>query len=67
MSGISIEKLPAIIICDDKIIMDDILFFSDHIPSLLPYFFCISQVFTKYSLLFKFSKFDPFRQWEEFV
>ena len=67
MSGISIGNSPAIIICDDKSIMDNMLFFSDHIPSLLSYFSCISQVFTKYSILFKFSKFDSFRQSEEFI
>ena len=48
--------LPSTLICDDKIIMDDILPYSDHSPTLLHYFSCIAQVFTKDRLSFKLSK-----------
>ena len=55
-NSISTVNLPATIICDDKIIMDDILLFPNHDTTLIRYFSCISQVFTKYTLSFKLSK-----------
>ena len=50
------EHAPNIIVCDDKIVIDDILLYSNHIPTLLHYFFCVAKVFTKFRLSFKLSK-----------
>ena len=61
------SPLPSTLICDEKIIMDDILLYSNHIPSLIHYFACIAQVFTKYRLSFKLSKCDFFKLRVEFV
>ena len=47
--------VPITLICDGKIIIYDILLFSNHMPSILHYFSCVAQVFTKYRLLFKLS------------
>ena len=41
------------IVCNDKIIIDDILLYSNHINTLIHYFSCVSQVFTVYCLSFK--------------
>ena len=57
-NSISIVNSSATIICDNKIIMDDVLLFSNHDPTFLYYFSCIFQVFTKYMSSFKFSKCD---------
>ena len=57
-NSISIINPPTTIICDDKFIMNDILLFSNHNPTLLHYFSCIFQVFTKYRLSSKLSKCD---------
>ena len=46
------------IFCDSKKIIDDKLFFSNHIPTLFYYFSCVAQVFTKYLLSFKLNKYD---------
>ena len=48
------------IFCDSKTIIDDTLIFSNHIPTLLHYFSCVAQVFTKYRFSFKLSKCDFF-------
>ena len=48
------------IFCDNKTIIDDTLIFSNHIPTLFHYFSCVAQVFTKYRLLIKLSKYDFF-------
>ena len=44
---ISLTKSPAKVICNDHIIIDDILLFSTHTPTLLYYFSCVTRVFTK--------------------
>ena len=59
-SSISIVNPPATIICDNEIIMDDILLFPKHDTTVIHYFSCISQVFTMYMLLFKLYKYDFF-------
>ena len=46
------------VICNDKIVIDDILLYSNHNPTLLQYFSCITTVFVKYRLSFKLSKYD---------
>ena len=60
--------LPTIeIMCDDKIIIDDILLYSNHVPTFLNYFSCVAQVFTKYRLSFKLTKCDFFKKRFEVV
>ena len=54
---INLSNSPTIIICNDRIIIDDI-FFSNHIPTLLLLFSCVAQVFTKFRISFKLSKCD---------
>ena len=44
------------IICNDKIIIDGIFLYSNHVLTLLHYFSCIVQVLTKYHLSFKLTK-----------
>ena len=66
-STMSISNLPSTLIYDDKIIMDDILLYSNHISTLFHYFSCIVQVFTKYWLSFKLSKCDFFKPRVKFV
>ena len=46
------------IFCDIKSTIDNILILSNHIPTLLHYFSCVAQVFTKYRLSFKLRKCD---------
>ena len=58
---------PSTIICNDRIIIDDILLFSNHIPTLLHYFSCVAQVFTKFRLSFKLSKCDFLKGRVEYV
>ena len=55
---IKLSDSPSTIICNNRIIIDDILLFSNHTPILLHYFSCIAQVFTKFRLSFKLSKYD---------
>ena len=50
------EHSPETIVCDDKIVIDEILLYSNHIPTLLHYFSCVAKVFTKFRLSFKLSK-----------
>ena len=54
---IKLSDSPSTIICNDLIIIDDIFLFSNHTPTLLYYFSCVAQVFTKYRLSFKLSKY----------
>ena len=58
--AISCDNVPNTLICNDKIIIDDILLYSNHVPSLFYYLSCVIQVFTKYRLSFKLTKFDFF-------
>ena len=44
------------IICNYKIIINDILLYSNHVNTLLQYFSCVVQAFTKYRLSFKLTK-----------
>ena len=44
------------IICNYTIIIDDILLYSNHVNTLLQYFSCVVQAFTKYRLSFKLTK-----------
>ena len=55
---INLSNSPTNIVCDDRIIIDDILLFSNHITILLHYFSCVAQVFTKFRLSFKLGKCD---------
>ena len=55
------------IFCDIKTIIDDTLIFSNHIPTFLYYCSCVAQVFTKYRLSFKLSKWDFFLSCVEYV
>ena len=53
--------------CNNKTIIDNIFFYFNNIPTLLHYFFCVSQVFTKYRLSFKLAKQDLFLLRTEYV
>ena len=53
--------------CDDKIVIDDILLYYNHAPTLLYYFSCVAQVFTKYRLSFKVTKCKFFKKRVVFV
>ena len=48
-----LNSAPVSIVYNDKIIIDDILLYSNHINTLIHYFSCVSQVFTVYCLSFK--------------
>ena len=60
-------RRPSTLIYNDKIIIDDGLLYSNHVPSLLHYFSCVIQLFTKYRLSFKLTKCDFFKPRVEFV
>ena len=64
---ISCDNVSNTLICNDKIIIDDGLLYSNHVPSLLHYFSCVIQLFTKYRLSFKLKKCDFFKPRVEFV
>ena len=64
---ISCDNVSNTLICNDKIIIDDGLLYSNHVPSLLHYFSCVIQLFTKYRLSFKLTKCDFFKPRVEFV
>ena len=64
---ISLSNSPAKVICNDSIIIDDALLFSNHTPTLLYYFSRVARVFTKYRLSFKLSKCDFFKDRVEYV
>ena len=58
---IHLDSTPVTIICNDKIIIDDILLYSNNVNTLIYYFSCVAQVFTKYRLSFKLTKCDFFQ------
>lgn len=58
---IILDSSPFIIICDDIIIINDILIFSNHVPTIFHYFACITRVLFKYRLSFKSSKCEFFK------
>ena len=64
---IAMNKSPPHIICVYRIIIDDILLFSIHVPIILHYYSCVVRVFTKYRLSFKLSKYDLFQSRVEYV
>ena len=64
---ILLDSAPVAIICNDKIVIDDILLYSNNVNTLIHYFSCVAQVFTKYHLSFKLTKCDFFKPWVEFV
>ena len=55
---IHLDSSPVTIICNDKIIIDNILLYSNNINTLIHYFSCVDQVCTKYRLSFKLTKCD---------
>ena len=65
--SIKISDSPSTIIWNDRIIIDDILLFSNHILTLLHRFSCVAQVFTKVLLSFKLSKCDFLKDRVEYV
>ena len=62
-----VENAPITIIYDDKIVIDDILLYSNPIPTLLHYFSCVAKVFTKFRLSFNHSKCDFLKSRVKFV
>lgn len=50
------DTIVVTVFCNRKIIIDDILFYSNYISIFLHYFSFAAQVFTKYRLSFKVSK-----------
>ena len=54
-------------ICNDKIIIDDVLLYSNHILALFHYVSYVGQAFTKYRLSFKLTKCDFFKPHIGFV
>ena len=66
-STIPIDTSLFTLFCDEKIVMDNILLFYNHIPIRIDYFSCIAQVFTKFRLSFKLSKCEFFKHSAEFV
>ena len=59
---ISFDQSLSNVIYDDRIIIDDIQYFYYHILTILYYFFCTAQVFTKYGMSFKLSKCQNFKR-----
>ena len=53
---IILDNSPSTGICDNIIIIDDVLLFYNHLLNILYYFSCVARVFTKYKLLFKLNK-----------
>ena len=64
---INISNSPTIIICNDRIIIDDIFLFSNHIPTLLLFLSCVAQVFTTFRISFKLSKCNFLKDRVEYV
>ena len=64
---IKLSDSPSTIIYNGRVIIDDILLFSNHIPTLLHYFSCVAQVFTKFCLSLKLSKCDFLKNRVEYV
>ena len=59
--NIIVEDAPDTIIYNDKITINDILLFSNHIPTLFHYFSCIATALKKYRMSFKLGKCDLFK------
>ena len=55
---IHLDSASVTIVYNDKIIIDDILLYSNNVNTLIHYFSCVDQVFTKYRLSFKLTKCD---------
>ena len=64
---IHLDSAPVTIICNDKIVIDDILLYSNSINSLIHYFSCVAHVFTKHHLSFNLTKCEFFKPRVEFV
>ena len=64
---ISLDDAPSTIVYDDPDIVDSILSFSNHLPTILRYFSCVARFFTKYRLSFKLSKCESFKSRVEYV
>ena len=64
---IHFDSVTVTIICNDKIIIDVILLYSNNINTFIHYFSCVSQVFTKYRLSFKLTKCNFFKPRVKFV
>ena len=64
---IHLDSSPVTIICNDKIIIDDFLLYSNNLNTLIHYFSCVTQVFTKYLLHFKLKKCEFLKPRVEFV
>ena len=67
INTISLVKSPSNVIYNDRIIIDHILLFSNHIPTILRYFSCVAQEFIKYRLSFKLRKRDFFKPRVEYI
>ena len=52
---------PSHIVFNDRIIIDDILLFSNHVPTICYHFSRVTQAFSKYRLSFKFSRYNFFQ------
>ena len=65
--SIIVENFPNTIICDDKIVIDEILLYSNYIPTILHYFSCIATVFTKFRLYLILFKCNFFKSRVKFV
>ena len=64
---ISLIQSPSKVICDGHVIIDDIILFPNHNLTLLYYFSCVAQVFIKYLVSFKLSKYNFFKDRVEYV
>ena len=64
---ISFNSTPVSVVCNDNIIIDDILLYSNHVNTLINYFSCVAQVFTKYRLSFELTKYKFFKPRVEIV
>ena len=53
---IHLDSAPVTFIWNEKIIIDDILFYSNSVNTLIHYFSCVTKAFTKYRLSFKLTK-----------
>ena len=65
--AISFDTVPVTLVCNDKIIIDDILLYFNYVPSYLHHFSRVSQVFTKYCLSCELTQCDFFKPRVEFV
>ena len=65
--AISFDTVPVTLVCNDKMIIDDILLYFTYVPSYLHHFARVSQVFTKYRLSCELTQCDFFKPRVEFV